>query len=74
MVDKRRTSSFATPSREQERPENTTCKTCWNPQAKTRARLEPRRSQKRESTQLLPGLVEEVASTVPVESGSASSQ
>ena len=32
------------------------------------ARLEPRRSQNRESTQLLPGLVEEVASTVPVDS------
>ena len=31
----------------------TICKTFWNRQAKTRARLEPRRGQKRESTQLL---------------------
>ena len=40
-------------------------------QAKTRARLEPRRGQKRESTQPLPDLEEEVMSSVPVESGSA---
>ena len=41
------------------------------PQAKTGARLEPRRGQKRESTQLLPDLEEEVSSTVPLKSGSA---
>ena len=41
------------------------------PQAKTRARLEPRWGQKRESSQPLPDLEEEVTSTVPVESGSA---
>ena len=41
------------------------------PQAKTNARLEPRSGQKRESTQPLPDLEEEVTSTVPVESGSA---
>ena len=40
-------------------------------QAKTRGRLEPRRGPKRESTQHLPDLEEEVSSTVPVESGSA---
>ena len=41
------------------------------PQAKTRARLQPRRGQKRERTQPHPDLEEEVTSTVPVESGSA---
>ena len=41
------------------------------PQAKTKARLEPRRGQKRESTQLFPDLEEEVPSKVPVVSGSA---
>ena len=40
------------------------------PQAKTRARLEPRSGQKRESKQPLPDLEEEVTSTVLVESGS----
>ena len=46
-------------------------KTFWNLEAKTKARLEPRRGQKRESTRLLPVLEEEVTSTVPVASGSA---
>ena len=41
------------------------------PQAKTRARLDPRRDQKCESTQLLTDLEEEVTSTVLVKSGSA---
>ena len=44
------------------------------PQAKTKARLEPRRGQKRESTQPLRDLVEEVehaTSTVPVVCGSS---
>ena len=41
------------------------------PHAKTKARLEPRRGQKRESTQLVPDLEEEVTSKVPVVSGSA---
>ena len=41
------------------------------PQAKTRVRLEPRRGQKRESTQLLPNLEEEVTSTI--QGGSSSS-
>ena len=41
------------------------------PQAKTRVRPEPRRGQKRESTQPLTDLQEEVTSTVPVESGAA---
>ena len=43
-------------------------------QAKTKARPEPRRGQKRESTQLLIDLEVEVTSTVPVVSGSASIQ
>ena len=41
------------------------------PHAKTSARLQPRRGQKRERTQPHPDLEEEVTSTVPVESGSA---
>ena len=41
------------------------------PQTKTKARLEPKRGQKRESTQPLPDLEEDVTSTVPVVSGSA---
>ena len=48
---------------------STTYKMCWNP--RPRRRPEPRRGQKRESTQLLPDLEEEVTSTVPVVSGSA---
>ena len=42
------------------------------PQAKTKATLEPRRGQKRASTQPLPDLEGEVTSTVPVVSGSSS--
>ena len=41
------------------------------PQDKTRARLEPRRGQKRESTQPLTDLEEEVTSTISVVSGPA---
>ena len=41
------------------------------PQAKTKAKLTPKRGQKPESTQSLLDLEEEVTSTVPVVSGSA---
>ena len=41
------------------------------PQAKTQAKREPRSGRKRESTQLLPDLEDEVTSTVLVVSGSA---
>ena len=54
-----------------------------DPQAKTKARLEPWRGQKRESTQLLPNLEEEVDNTTltvlvvcgsaPIQGGSSSS-
>ena len=56
---------------EGKRGQNQDTEDVLEPQAKTKARLEPRRCQKRESTQLLPDLEEEVTSTVLVASGSA---
>ena len=43
---------------------STTCKMFWNPRPRPNVRLEPRRGQKRESTQPIPDLEEEVTSTV----------
>ena len=71
VADKEERARFCDSGLRAKEARNTTYKTYWNPRPRRGPGLEPRRGQKRESTQHLPDLEEEVVKTVPAKSGSA---
>ena len=71
VADKEERARFCDSGLRAKEARNTTNKTYWNPRPRRGPGLEPRRGQKRESTQHLPDLEEEVVNAVPVKSGSA---